>query len=50
LAGSGEPLNFLLDSGAGASVLDLTVARRLGLELGESQNVQGCTAAPWLIV
>jgi len=41
VAESGEPLNFLLDSGAGASVLDLTVARRLGLELGESQNVQG---------
>jgi predicted aspartyl protease len=41
VAGNSEPLNFLLDSGAGASVLDLAVARRLGLKLGESQNVQG---------
>lgn len=41
VAGKGEPLNFLLDSGAGASVLDLAAARRLGLKLGERQNVQG---------
>ena len=36
-----ESLNFLLDSGAGASVLDLAAARRLGLKLGASQSVQG---------
>ena len=41
VAGKSEPLNFLLDSGAGASVLDLATARRLGLKLGERQNVQG---------
>lgn len=39
--GTGEPLNFLLDSGAGSSVLDLTAARRLGVRLGSSQSVQG---------
>lgn len=41
VAGKSEPLNFLLDSGAGASVLDLTTARRLGIKLGASQSVQG---------
>ena len=41
LAGTSEPLNFLLDSGAGTSVLDLAAARRLGLGLGARQNVQG---------
>ena len=41
VAGKSEPLNFLLDSGAGASVLDLAAAKRLGLKLGASQNVQG---------
>ena len=41
VAGKSEPLNFLLDSGAGASVLDLAAARRLGLPLGERQTVQG---------
>ena len=41
VAGKSEPLNFLLDSGAGASVLDVAAARRLGLPLGERQNVQG---------
>ena len=41
VAGSNKPLNFLLDSGAGASVLDLAAARRLGLKLGEQQTVQG---------
>ena len=38
--GKSEPLHFLLDSGAGASVLDLAAAKRLGLQLGASQNVQ----------
>lgn len=41
VAGKSEPLNFLLDSGAGASVLDLAAARRLGIKLGRSQIVQG---------
>lgn len=40
-AGKSEPLNFLLDSGAGVSVLDLNAARRLGLKLGARENVQG---------
>lgn len=39
--GKSEPLNFLLDSGAGASVLDLRTARRLGMPLGQQQTVQG---------
>lgn len=40
-AGQSTPLNFLLDSGAGASVLDLGAARRMGVKLGQSENVQG---------
>jgi predicted aspartyl protease len=38
---SPQPLNFLLDTGASASVLDLEVARRLGLKLGERVSVTG---------
>jgi len=41
VAGKSEPLNFLLDSGAGASVLDLSAAWRLGVKLGKLQTVQG---------
>lgn len=41
VAGRTEPLNFLLDSGAGTSVLDLAAARRLGLKLGQGEPVQG---------
>jgi hypothetical protein len=41
VAGQSEPLNFLLDSGAGESVLDLSTARRLGLKLGGRQAVVG---------
>jgi predicted aspartyl protease len=41
VAGKAEPLSFLLDSGAGASVLDLAAARRLGLKLGSRETVQG---------
>jgi hypothetical protein len=37
----GQTLNFLLDSGAGTTVLDLRAARRLGVELGRRQAVQG---------
>jgi predicted aspartyl protease len=38
---SSEPLNFLLDSGAGASVLNLSTAQRLGLHLANRIEVQG---------
>lgn len=41
VAGQGTPLNFLLDSGAGSSVLDLQAARRLGLKLGNRETVRG---------
>lgn len=41
VAGQSAPVNFLLDSGAGASVLDLGSARRLGVKLGRSESVQG---------
>jgi hypothetical protein len=41
VAGKAEPLHFLLDSGAGVSVLDLGTARRLGVKLGNRQPVQG---------
>ncbi|MEO8351735.1 MAG: retropepsin-like aspartic protease, partial [Chthoniobacteraceae bacterium] len=37
----GVSLNFLLDSGAGASVLDLAAARRIGVKLGRSETVHG---------
>jgi hypothetical protein len=38
---SAEPLNFMVDSGAQASVINLGVARRLRLKLGEPVSVQG---------
>jgi hypothetical protein len=38
---SSEPLNFLLDSGAGISVIDLQTARSIGVHLGNRQIVQG---------
>ena len=41
---SSEPLNFLLDSGAGASVVNLGTAQRLGLKLGTKVAVQGVEA------
>lgn len=40
-AGRSEPLNFLLDSGASMSVLDVGTARRLGTPLGARQIAQG---------
>ncbi len=40
-ANGGAELNFVVDSGAGASVLDLEAARRLGLSLGKSETVRG---------
>jgi predicted aspartyl protease len=36
-----EPLNFLLDSGAASSVLNVEAAQRLHLKLGSRQSVQG---------
>lgn len=38
---SSGPLNFLLDSGAGVSVINLRTAERLHLSLGERVSVQG---------
>ena len=38
---SAEPLNFLLDSGASVSVINLQTAERLGLTLGNRVRVQG---------
>jgi hypothetical protein len=40
-----EPLNFLLDSGAGASVINLSTAKRLGLRLARPIEVQGVGSA-----
>lgn len=39
--GAREPLNFLLDSGAGVSVIDLGTAERLGLKLASRVSVRG---------
>jgi aspartyl protease len=39
--GKSQPLNFLLDSGAGISAVDLQTARGLGVHLGNRQIVQG---------
>ncbi len=41
VAGQREPFNFILDSGAAASVLDLGAAKRLGVKLGGRVSVQG---------
>ena len=41
VAPSAEPLNFLLDSGAGASVINLRTAKRLGVKLGKRVDVRG---------
>src|SRR5579864_3744080 len=38
---SAEPLHFLLDSGAGASVLSLRTAQRLHLPEGRAERVRG---------
>ena len=38
---SAEPLNFLLDSGAGVSVVNLRTAKRFGLKLGQRVDVRG---------
>ena len=41
VSGKSEALNFLLDSGAGISAIDLRTARSLGVYLGNRQIVQG---------
>ena len=41
VTGRDKPLNFLLDSGAGVSVLDLQAAHSLKLELANRETVQG---------
>jgi hypothetical protein len=41
----GTPLNFLLDSGAGTSVVDLATARRLGVKLGRAKNILGVSGS-----
>jgi hypothetical protein len=41
VTGKSGPLNFLLDSGAGVSAIDLQKARSLGLYLGNPQKVLG---------
>src|SRR5688500_5064348 len=38
---SKEPLNFLVDTGAGVSVINLRTAQRLGLKRGERVKVHG---------
>jgi hypothetical protein len=41
VAGQTTPLNFLLDSGAGKTVVHLGTAQRLGVKLGAHETVQG---------
>jgi hypothetical protein len=43
--GAAKPLNFLLDSGAGASVLDLRTAQALGIKLARRVRVRGVGAS-----
>src|SRR5581483_11973812 len=38
---SEKPLNFLLDTGAGVSVINLSAAKRIGLKLGQKVMVHG---------
>ena len=38
---SEKPLNFLLDTGAGVSVVNLNTAKRIGLKLGQAIPVRG---------
>jgi len=38
---SKKPLNFLVDTGAGVSVINLTTAKRIGLKLGREVMVHG---------
>lgn len=45
VAGLPRPLNFLLDSGAGCSVLSANVAEKLGVKYGRTEKVQRVDAA-----
>src|SRR6266542_3079912 len=38
---SQQPLNFLVDTGSGVSVINLTTAKRIGLKLGKQVIVHG---------
>ena len=38
---SEKPLNFLLDTGAGVSVINLNTAKRIGIKLGQEVTVRG---------
>lgn len=38
---SEKPLNFLVDTGAGVSVINLNTAKRIGLKLGQQVTVRG---------
>ena len=38
---SKKPLNFLVDTGAGVSVINLSTAKRIGLKLGRELKVHG---------
>jgi len=42
---SAKPLNFLFDSGAGASVINLRTAKRLGVKLGQRVDVRGVASS-----
>ncbi len=44
VAQSRDPLNFLFDTGAGVSVLNLSTAKRLGLRAGRPVRVDGVAA------
>lgn len=48
---SKEPLNFVLDSGAGSSVLDLATARKLNVKLETRERVQcvGAAMSAWRV-
>ena len=41
---SEQPLNFLVDTGAGVSAINLNAARRIGLKLGQQVMVRGVDA------
>jgi hypothetical protein len=45
------PLDFLLDSGAGSSVLNLETARKLGVDMGRRERVRlvGASASAWRV-
>jgi predicted aspartyl protease len=45
LAGTKEPLNYLLDSGASGTVIDLETAKACRIHLGEPQSVEGVSGS-----